>query len=139
MNCMNVQSALFAITPTVANVPAGGALPLTTVARRITPRITLGSDSANVAVPGYYEINATVTFTADAAGDVTIAALQSGELIPGITATETVTTADTEIHTISLHGIVRVRCQEAAAINLVNTSEVAITTTNIALSVVRID
>lgn len=138
MYCQNAQSALFAITPTVSEVAAGGALPLTTVARRITPRITLGSDSANVAVPGYYEVNATVTFTAAAAGDVTIALFQNGEAIPGITATETITTADTEVRTLALHGIVRVRC-EPLALNLVNTSEVAITTTNVALSVVRID
>lgn len=138
MNCCNAQSALFAITPTTADVLAGGALPLTTVARRITPRIQLGSDSANIAVPGYYEVTANVTFTAAEAGDVTIAAFQSGEAIPGITATETVTTADTEVHTVTLHGIVRVRC-EPIAITLVNTSEVAITTTNVALSVIRID
>lgn len=137
MNC-NVQSALFAITPTAANVAAGGALPLTTVARRITPRIQLGSDSANVAVPGYYELNATITFTADAAGDVTIAAYQNGEAIPGIIATETITTADTETRTITLTGLVRVRC-EPIAITLVNVSAVAIATSNIALSLVRID
>lgn len=137
MNC-NVQSALFAITPTTANVAAGGALPLTTVARRITPRIQLGSDSANVAVPGYYELNATITFTADAAGDVTIAAYQNGEAIPGIIATETITTATTETRTIALSGLVRVRC-EPIAITLVNVSTVAITTSNIALSLVRVD
>lgn len=137
MNC-NVQSALFAITPTTANVAAGGALPLTTVARRITPRIQLGSDSANVAVPGYYELNATITFTADAAGDVTIAAYQNGEAIPGIIATETITTANTETRTITLTGLVRVRC-EPIAITLVNVSAVAIATSNIALSLVRID
>lgn len=138
-NCCNVQSALFAITPTTAIVPAGGALPLTTVARRITPRIQLGSDSANVCVPGYYEVTATVTFTAAEAGDVTISAFQNGEAIPGITATETITTPATEVRTVTLHGIVRVRCQEPVAINLVNTSEIEITTTNIALSVIRID
>lgn len=138
MNCMNVQSALFAITPTTATVTAGGALPLTTVARRITPRITLGSDSVNVAVPGYYELNATVTFSAPVAGAVTITAYQNGEAIPGITASETITTATTEARTIALHGIVRVRC-EPISITLVNESAIAITTSNIALSLVRID
>lgn len=139
MNCCNAQSALFAITPTVADVAAGGAIPLTTVARRITPRIQLGSDSANVSVPGYYEVTASVTFTAAAAGDVTIAAFQNGEAIPGIVATETVTTPETEVHTVTIHGIVRVRCQEPVSISLVNTGEIAITTTNVALSVIRID
>lgn len=138
MYCANAQSALFVITPTTSDVAAGGALPLSTVARRITPRITLGSDSANVAVPGYYELNATITLTAEAAGNVTIAAFQNGEAIPGIVATETITTPTTEVRTIALHGIVRVRC-EPLAITLVNVSEVAITTSNIALSLVRID
>lgn len=136
MNC--AQSALFAITPTPASILAGGTLPLTTVARRITPRIQLGSDSANISCPGYYEVTATVTFTADAAGDVTIALFQSGVAVPGVTATETVTTADTEVRTVTLHGIVRVRC-EPIALSLTNASEVAITASNISLSVTRID
>lgn len=137
MNC-NAQSALFAITPTTATVTAGGAIPLTTVARRMTPAIQLGSDSANIGVSGYYEVTATVTFTAAEAGDATITAYANGQPIPGITATETIATAETETRTITLHGIVRVRC-EPIAITLVNESEVAITTSNVALSVIRID
>lgn len=136
MNC--IQTAIYAITPTAATVLAGGALPLATTARRITPRIELGSDSITTSVPGYYEVTATVTFTAAAAGDVTITAFQNGIAIPGLTATETITTPDTEVRTITIHGIVRVRC-EPLALTLVNASEVAITTSNVSLSVIRID
>lgn len=135
--CNYSDIAIFAITPTAASVDAGGAIPLSTVARRVSPAIQLGSDSLNVAVPGYYVLSATVTFTAPAAGDVTITAQASGVDIPGITATETVTTADTEIRTISLSGLVRVRC-EPISVTLVNDG-VAIATSNVSLSLVRID
>ena len=135
-----MSASIYVITPTTASVTAGGALPLTTIARRQPGCVTqIGSDSANVSVPGYYEVTASVTFTAAAAGDVTIAAFQSGEAIPGIVATETVATPETEVHTVTIHGIVRVRCQEPVSISLVNTGEIAITTTNVALSVIRID
>ena len=135
--CNYSDIAIFAITPTAATVDAGGAIPISTIARRITPAIQLGSDSLNVAVPGYYKLDATVTFTAPAAGDVTITAQASGVDIPGITATETVTTADTEIRTISLTGLIRVRC-EPLALSLVN-SGVAIATSNVAVTLERID
>jgi hypothetical protein len=83
-------------------------------------------------------VDANGLVTAVGAGDVTITAYANGQPIPGITATETITTAETEIRTITLHGIVRVRC-EPIAITLVNESEVAIATSNVALSVIRID
>ena len=88
--------------------------------------------------PGYYEINATVTLTGAAAGNVTITAQKNGQNIEGITATETITTADTEVRTLYLHGFVRILCHEdaMAAITLFNNSDIAITATNVSFSII---
>lgn len=135
---MNCTTAIFAITPTPASVIAGATLPLAQTARRISPRLILGSDSVTASVPGYYKVSATVTFTAPAAGIVEIQLHKNGVAVPGITASETITTATTEVRTISLEGIVRVMCGETAILTLVNAG-VAIDTSNIALSIERID
>ena len=135
---MSCTTAIFAITPTPASVIAGATLPLAQTARRISPRLILGSDSVTASVPGYYKVSATVTFTAPAAGIAEIQLHKNGVAVPGITASETITTATTEVRTISLEGIVRVMCGETAILTLVNAG-IAIDTSNIALSIERID
>lgn len=96
------------------------------------------NNSILILKPGYYEINATVTVTAPAAGNVTITAQKNGENITGITATETITTADTEYRTLYLHGFVRVLCHESdsIAITLLNDSDIAIDVTNVSFSII---
>ena len=116
---MCIETAIFVITPTTATVDEGGTLPLAQIARRISPRILFGSDSLTIQAPGYYLLNATVTFTAAAAGPVAITAVNGSVPIPGITATETITTATTEARTAALSGIIRVRCGETAIISLI--------------------
>ena len=135
---MNCTTAIFAITPTPASVIAGATLPLAQTARRISPRLILGSDSVTASAPGYYKVSATVTFTAPAAGVAQIQLHKNGVAVPGITSSESVVTATTEVHTLALEGIVRVMCGETAILTLVNAG-IAIDTSNIALSIERID
>lgn len=128
------MSLIYMTNTTPANVLAGGTLPIT-VTRRIGCAIQNGTNSVILKKPGYYKVSGTITFTAPVAGDVTIEVRKNNVSVPGITATETVTTATTEVHTISIDGIVRVLCYEGDAIlTLVNNSEVAINTSNISFS-----
>lgn len=133
------NSLIFMVTPTTANVAANGVLPLSSIARRRGRTITSETDSILLGAAGYYKINATITFTAPAAGNVTIVARKNGADIQGLTATETITTATTENRTITLSGVIRVLCSEASAsITLVNTG-VAIATSNIAVDIEYLD
>lgn len=133
------DSLIYMITPTTSAVTSGGVLPLSTIARRRGKLITSETDSILLGAPGYYKVTATITFTAPAAGDVTIQLQKDGVVVPGITASETITTATTEIRTITLSGIVRVPCcGDAASLSLVNTG-VAITTSNISIDVEYLD
>jgi len=129
------MSLIYMTNTTPANVLAGGTLPIT-VTRRIGCAIQNGTNSVILKKPGYYKVSGTITFIAPAAGDVTIEVRKNNVVVPGITATETVVTADTEVHTISIDGIVRVLCYEGDAIlTLVNNSDIAINTSNISFSV----
>lgn len=60
------------------------------------------SDSITLQHSGIYHLTATITFTAPVAGDVIFQLTQNGIALTGATATETITTADTEIKTTTL-------------------------------------
>lgn len=132
------MSAIFMTNTTAESVLAGGTIPLTTIQRRKGCILTNSSNAIQILRPGYYLVEGTITFTAPAAGNVIISLQKGGVNVSGINGSSTITTATTEIRTIPISGIIRVLCNETAIINLVNTG-VAITTSNVSLSVVSID
>lgn len=133
------MSTLFMTNTTATSVLAGGTIPLTTIQRRKGCAITSSTPGVQILKPGYYLVEGTVTFTAPAAGNVTITLQKGGVNVPGITSSSTITTATTEVRVIPISGVVRVLCNEGiATLNLVN-SGVAITTSNVALTVTSID
>ena len=134
---MNCESLLFAITPTASSVLENGTIPLAQIARRVSPRIELGSDSITAYQVGYYKVSGTITFTVPTAGVATIELRKNGTPVAGITSSASVTTATTEVTTLPIEGIVRVLCGETAVLTLVNTG-VAIDITNVALIVEKV-
>lgn len=133
-----MSSRIFMITPTTQSVDANGVIPLTTISRRTCQAIQNASNTILIDRPGYYKLDATITFTAPAAGDVSVVAQKNSVNIPGITSSTTVATATTEVNTLSLTGIIRVFPNEGAVtVQLVNTG-VAITTSNVALSIIAL-
>lgn len=129
------MSLIYMTNTTPSTVLAGGTLPIN-VTRRIGCSIQNGDNSIILKKPGYYKVNATITFTAATADNVTIQLNKNNVVVPGITSTATVTTATTEVNTLSLTGIIRVLCYEGDAIlTLVNNSETDITISNVSLDV----
>lgn len=130
------MSAIYMISTNTASVLANGVVPIN-VAKRNNCVIMPGSNAAVLKRAGYYNVSATVTFSAPAAGDVSLAIQKNGVTVPGLTAVETITTADTEFRTVTIQGIVQVLCHENTPIlTIVNTSDAAITVTNAALTVI---
>ena len=130
------MSAIYMINTNSASVLANGVVPLN-VAKRNNCAIIPGNDGAVLRKPGYYDVTATVTFTAPAAGDISLAVQKNGVTVPGITAVETITTANTEFRTVTLQGIVQVLCHEGTPVlTIVNTSAAPITVTNASFKVI---
>ena len=132
-----MPSSIFCGTATAASVAAGGVLPLASIFRRQCGCVNqLNSDSIVLERAGYYKVVATVTFSAPAAGVVTMALNKNSEQVAGMTASTTITTANTEIRSLTISGIVKVGCcNGAASLQLVNQG-VAIDTSNITIDVV---
>lgn len=129
------NSLIMMTTATASSVLADGIIPLTIISRRRGQALNAGNDGILLNRAGYYKVNASISFTAPAEGDVTITAQKNGIDIAGLTATTSVSAADTVYSNISLSGIVRVFCNEGlATLTLVN-SGVAITTSNVEIDV----
>ena len=119
------MSLIYMTNTTPVDVAAGGTLPIS-VARRTGCAIQNGDNSVILKRPGYYTVNATVTFTGQTDGDVTIELQKNNVVVPGITSSVSVVTDD--IYTLNLTGIIRQLCYEGDAIlTLVNNSSVALT------------
>ena len=126
-------------TTTSADVLANGIIPLATIQRRRGKWIQSGSNGVIVYAPSYYKVNAQVTFTGASADDAVIELQKNGVAIPGFTSSTTITTADTEVRTLTISGIIRVFPNDGVAnLTLVNTG-IGITTSNVALSVELLD
>ena len=129
------MNLIYMTNTTPSTVLAGGTLPIN-VTRRSGCTVKNGDNSIILLRPGYYKVTGTITFTAATAGDVTVELRKNNILVSGITATETITTANTETCTLALTGVVRVLCYEGDAIlTLVNNSDSDITVTNVSLDI----
>ena len=108
------------------------------------PVFTNAATSLDLNHKGIYHVTATITFTAPVAGDVTFQLLENGEVVPGALATETITTATTEIKTTTLDYYILVDnsfifnkfSTSAKSISIQNTG-VASTVSNVVLNVTK--
>lgn len=130
------MSAIYMTNTNSTNVLSGAVLP-NSINKKVGNAFFWLNNSVLILKPGYYKIEATVTFSAEEAGDVILSIQKNGIDIPGIIATETITTPNTEIRTVTLQGILRVLCHEGEVVlTLVNKSESAITTSNVSISII---
>lgn len=133
------NSLIYLATPSVATVASEGTLPLTTIVRRRGQSVQQSSDSILLGSSGYYHVSVSATFTAPATGVVTLVLKQDGVTVQGATASTTISTATTEVRSLSFEGIVRVPCCGAPVTLSVINSGVDITASNIAVSVEYLD
>lgn len=133
---MSCGSAVFVANNVSAAVAANASIPLGTIQRRYGCALNAASAGVTITQKGYYLVNATITFTAPAAGVVAISLQDNGQQVVGVTAAESVTTPTTEQHTIALTGIVR-SLSGSDVLTLVNTG-IAMTPSIVSLNVVKI-
>lgn len=137
---MSCKSNIYATNTTSTAVVANGTLPLTTIVRRRGNDINLSGNSVAISDCGsnYYLVSVNATFTVPVAGVVTLALQQNNANVTGATASTTITTATTEVRSLSFTAIVRtfnnVGVDNLSIIN----SGVAATFTNIAITVEKL-
>lgn len=137
---MSCKSLIDVATTTSTAVIANGILPLQTIVRRRGCDINMSGNSVAITDCGsnFYLVTITVTFTAPAAGIVTLNLQQNGVNVVGATASATVTTAATEVRSLSFSAIVRTFNNNSIdALTVVNAG-VAATFSNIDISVVKL-
>ena len=115
--------------------------------RRVNGTRTFDFDGNNIILQqsGMYHITVTAVASGIEAGDITISLYENGIAIPGVISTETVTTPDTELRTLTLdyYALVDSTCVLGnnailqKAISLVNTG-VEATYTNIIVNVEKV-
>ena len=137
---------------TAQTVAVGGAIDLGAVYRKYVTKCSRGlntfeSSDENLTLQhsGFYKVTAVVTFTAPAAGDVTLQFAENGVPVLGATATETITTADTEFRTITLDYLFvvskgYVECSLTSLIKNISiiSSAIPITVTNVIVNAIKL-
>lgn len=136
---MSCKSNISVVTTASSAVVAGGTLPLTTIVRRYGCSLNQSGNSILLNDSGYYLVNVTATFTAPATGVITLVLNQNGSAVTGATGSSTITTATTEVRTISFSAIVRVVCGATPSTLSLTDTGVAATFSNIAINVVKIN
>lgn len=137
---MSCKSLIDVATTASSAVVAGGVLPLATIVRRRGNDVNLSGNSVAITDCGsnYYLVTVIGTFTAPVAGVVTLNLQQNGVNVTGATASTTVTTATTEVRSLSFTALVRTfNNQGIDSLSVVNTG-VAATFSNIAVAVVKL-
>ena len=104
------KSALYVANTSDQTVQVNGIITPGTIVRRFGPNISLSGNAIQIAGPGYYEIDASITVAPTAAGDVTVTVYKDGVILQGATATESVA-AGGDFATLSITSIVREFCQ----------------------------
>lgn len=106
---MSCKSLIYAATTASSAVIADGTLPLSTIIRRRGRDVNLSGNSIAITDAGsnYYLVTVNATFTAPVAGVISLALQQNGVSVAGATASTTVTTATTEVRSLSFSAIVR--------------------------------
>lgn len=134
---MSCKSLIDVATTASSAVVANGTLPLATIVRRRGNDVNLSGNSIAITDCGsnYYLVVVTATFTAPVAGVVTLNLQQNGVNVTGATASTTITTATTEVRSLSFPAIIRTFNNNGIdSLSVVN-SGVASTFSNIAITV----
>lgn len=129
---MSCKPELYIATTTETAVAANGIVPFDITVRRRGMEIQRGGAGAVISDNGsnYYDVDVSVTFTAPVAGVVSLQLQQNNGDVVGATGSATITTATTEVRTITFPAVIRTFVSGAFdTLTLVNTG-VAITISN---------
>lgn len=100
--------------------------------------IVAEGEATTIYATGMYKITVEATFTAPVAGDVTLQLFENGVAIDGAFATETITTATTEVRSISFSTYVVVDQTKVLGINAITPESFTLVNTGVASTFTRV-
>ena len=122
---MSCKSAIYAADPSgtvlTLSTATGTVIPLGTTIRRFGCNAVLSGHGVLLNGQGYFNVDASVTFTPTAAGTYTVTLFKDGVAVPG--ATQTITAAAAGTVPVNIPAIVRDQCCDSTStLTLVVTS-----------------
>lgn len=139
---MSCKSGIYAVnTQTGQSIVVGGTYVPSTVIRRYGKYCQLGGNGVSIGNcsggAGYYDVDASVSVSATATGNITAALFKDGAPVQGATAIATATAVD-DIVTLPISALVRLNCDcDTANLTIVIGGQ-AVTAQNLAFVVEKI-
>lgn len=129
------KSVLYAVNRTPQVIVVGDRVNFGQIVRRYGCGINMTGGEVFVTSEGYFNVDASVTYVAGAAGIVTVTLLRDGAIIPGASASVTVADGDTVTLTIP-SSVIREKCCCESTITAVITGVIG-SVTNATIRVVK--
>ena len=128
------RSAIYTVNGSPQTVVENGIINLGTIVRKFGCNLNLAGTGVQIAGPGYYRFDVSVTLAPDAVGNVTVTAYEDNVPVQGATATAAVETANNPVN-LDLSFVVRQSCSccEGLSNLIFKVSENAAEVTNIAI------
>lgn len=133
------KSAIYVVNSASQAVVEDGTINPGTVIRKFGQNINLAGTGIQIAGPGYYDLETSITMAPTAEGQVTVTACLDNVAIPGAVATETAAAAGDYVN-LSFHALVRQGCYCCDGLNTITfvLSDGGATITNISTIVEKI-
>ena len=104
-----MKSAIYTVMSTPQDVVVGSVIPLGTTYHRYGQNIMQNGNSVTISGAGYYQVSASITTVATAAGPISVTLYKDGVAVPGAIAAETKGAAGDEA-CISINALLRLQC-----------------------------
>lgn len=105
---------------------------------KCTKPIVAEGEATTIYATGMYRIDVEATFTAPVAGDVTLQLFENGVAVDGAFATETITTATTEVRSVKFSTYVVVDQTRVLGINAITPESFTLVNTGVAATFTRV-
>lgn len=112
------KSLLYGVNRTPQTIVVGDRVNFGSIVRRYGCNLNLSGGEVLVTGEGYYDVDASITFVAGAAGIATITLLKDGSVIPGAGASATVADGDT-VTLVVPPSVIREKCNCESTITAV--------------------
>ena len=139
---MSCKAAIYTANQGVQALQIGSVLSLGSIIRRFgrncnnTNILDLNGNGITISEPGYYDVDASITATAAAAGTVTVTLLRDGVAVPGAVASATAAAAGTVA--LPITALVRQMCGNSGSTLTLVLGGTAATINNVALKVIKL-